>query len=256
MTSSFIFIVSILAFLVVNGTRAQVPAYLQECPTPVSGLLQGGFNPQCIPVPVATLVPTRSKATSKKVHIPWNKCKEDKKVIILDAADDAQDLVTEALEYVVVLRVRVTDEHLSSSGLRQLKTSRVAMEIYTKWFGVFNERRFGIVQEIFERLSTNNFTNYTYVCDCDECGAADADACAWKDIPDVIHLGQFWGASSYGISSRAGIIVHEATHFTKNGGTLDISDYGPEACHEFAKDQPDEAVRNADSYQFFSEDYY
>ncbi|TFK65278.1 zincin [Pluteus cervinus] len=237
MTSSLLFTVSILAFLAVNGARAQVPGYLPECPAPVSGLLNGGSNPQCSPVPVPTLVPTRP---SKKVHIPWNKCNKvhDSKVIILGAADHAKDLVTEAL-----------------NGLRQLNTSRVAMEIYTKWFGVFDERRFGIAQEIFERLNSNNFTSYTYVCSCDECGAEDVSACAWKDIPDVVHLCQFWGATLDG-TSRAGIIVHEATHFTKNGGTLDIGDYGPEACHGLAKAQPDEAVRNADSYEWFAEDYW
>ncbi|TFK66686.1 hypothetical protein BDN72DRAFT_134035 [Pluteus cervinus] len=164
MTSSFLFIVSILAFLAVNCTRAQVPGYIPECAPPVGGLLNGGSNPQCSPVPLPTLVPTRSGTKSKKAHVPWRKCSDKNKLTVLDAADDAMDLVTEALD-----------------GLRQLNTSRVAMEIYTKWFGVFDQRRFGIVQGIFGKLSTNNFTDYTYICDCDECWAADAAACGFRD---------------------------------------------------------------------------
>jgi len=51
---------------------------------------------------------------------------------------------------------------------------------------------------------------------------------------------------------QAGTLVHEASHFTQNGGTNDYA-YGQANCTDLARDYPDYAVMNADSHEFFVE---
>jgi len=51
---------------------------------------------------------------------------------------------------------------------------------------------------------------------------------------------------------QAGTLVHEASHFIQNGGTLDFV-YGQENAMQLARYQPDQAVMNADSHEYFAE---
>lgn len=49
-----------------------------------------------------------------------------------------------------------------------------------------------------------------------------------------------------------GILVHEASHFKANGGTKDYV-YGMEKCKRMARNNPDNAVNNADNYEYFAQ---
>jgi peptidyl-Lys metalloendopeptidase len=72
-------------------------------------------------------------------------------------------------------------------------------------------------------------------------------------IPKVVNLcGAFWRAQDSGTDSKAGTIVHEASHFLSNGGAQDYR-YGHERCLELAINDPDLAIMNADSHEFFAE---
>ena len=44
----------------------------------------------------------------------------------------------------------------------------------------------------------------------------------------------------------------QASHFTANGGTQDYA-YGQSACKSLAQSDPDRAVMNADSHEYFAE---
>ena len=46
-------------------------------------------------------------------------------------------------------------------------------------------------------------------------------------------------------------LVHESSHFLDNGLALDYK-YGGDACKRLAKEDPDKAVANADSFAFFA----
>lgn len=50
----------------------------------------------------------------------------------------------------------------------------------------------------------------------------------------------------------AGTIVHEHTHFDIYGGTRDHA-YGQEPCKALASQDPDTAIANADSHEYFAE---
>lgn len=65
--------------------------------------------------------------------------------------------------------------------------------------------------------------------------------------------GAFWNSELTGEDSKAGTLVHEASHFAQNGATED-NIYGREDCAQLAKTHPGEAVGNADSHEYFAED--
>ena len=50
----------------------------------------------------------------------------------------------------------------------------------------------------------------------------------------------------------AGTLVHEASHFTLNGGTKDAA-YGQDSCKDLAISDPATAILNADSHEYFAE---
>jgi len=52
--------------------------------------------------------------------------------------------------------------------------------------------------------------------------------------------------------SQAGTMIHEASHYTANGGTDDYV-YGQSGAKSLATSNPDEAVFNADNHEYFAE---
>lgn len=62
---------------------------------------------------------------------------------------------------------------------------------------------------------------------------------------------QFWDAPDKGTDSKAGTMIHEMTH--ESGSTLDHQ-YGVPNTKSLAKLYPDDAIRNADNYQYFCEE--
>jgi len=69
----------------------------------------------------------------------------------------------------------------------------------------------------------------------------------------IIHTcALFWTAPATGTDSEAGTIVHEASHFLSNGGTLDKA-HGRDGCRDLAKRDPTLAIMNADSHEYIAE---
>ena len=50
----------------------------------------------------------------------------------------------------------------------------------------------------------------------------------------------------------AGTLIHEFSHFSINGHTYDYY-YGREKSTKLATDNPDDAIFNADNYEYFAE---
>ncbi|TCO54100.1 M35 family metallo-endopeptidase [Actinocrispum wychmicini] len=121
---------------------------------------------------------------------------------------------------------------------------------YQKWFGKWTEKRYDKVTSVFRRIDHDS-DDITYDGDCRE----DALAYVRADDPDHIWLcPDYWDIPLTGVGSQAGTLVHEESHFDVNGGTKDYA-YGTEDCKDLAKDDPNKAVANADSYAFFVETF-
>ena len=122
----------------------------------------------------------------------------------------------------------------------------------------------------FAQIGGNDFSEFAYDC---TCGDPAVYAYVYPDQFGTVYLcGAFWGAPTIGADSQAGTLVHEVTsnlaaasafvglmiyafqasHFTVNGGTKDYA-YGREDSQSLAQSNPDEAVFNADSHEYFAE---
>ncbi|KAM5543347.1 hypothetical protein V8D89_003221 [Ganoderma adspersum] len=118
------------------------------------------------------------------------------------------------------------------------------------WFGLFNPSRHRVATDHFRRINANNFAGFRYDCTCKR---SDVFAFVFANRFGTIFLcGQFWQAPLTGTDSKAGTLVHEASHFTVNGGTRDFA-YGPTAARRLALTSPNQAVFNADNHEYFAE---
>ncbi len=62
----------------------------------------------------------------------------------------------------------------------------------------------------------------------------------------------FWSAPMTGTDSKSGTLVHEMSHFTEVADTDDVV-YGQTGAENLAGKDPDAAIRNADSHEYFAE---
>ncbi|HVF62185.1 MAG TPA: M35 family metallo-endopeptidase [Thermoanaerobaculia bacterium] len=121
---------------------------------------------------------------------------------------------------------------------------------YRTWFGAYTTSRYGTVQNNFQAIH-NTFATKTvsFFCDCKK----KYYAYVYPNRPYEIHLcNVFWTAPMTGIDSKAGTLVHETSHFTVVAGTDDWA-YGTAACQNLANTNPDRAIANADSHEYFAE---
>jgi len=157
-------------------------------------------------------------------------CNPSRQSLLADAAKAAQNYAGGAFSY--------ARSHTSS-------TPR-----YTTWFGAYTAARHDTVVSHFSKINGNDFSSYKFDCTCTE---ADVYAFVNPDDFGTVHLcGAFWNAPMTGTDSKGGTLVHESSHFTRNGGTDDHA-YGQAACKSLAQSDPATAVDNADSHEYFAE---
>lgn len=128
--------------------------------------------------------------------------------------------------------------------------NRASCQRYTTWFGSYTAARWDRV--------TNNFTKVhdalanetiTFNCDCNE----SYYAYVYPSQPYEIWLcNAFWPAPMTGTDSKAGTVIHEASHFNVVADTDDVA-YGHSSCKSLAQNDPNRAIENADSHEYFAE---
>ncbi len=118
---------------------------------------------------------------------------------------------------------------------------------YRTWFGAYTAARWATVKRTFATLKSRiDGKRIRFHCDCSD----DYYAYVYPDAPYNIYIcNVYWNAS---LEDKGGTIVHEMTHFYAVAGTADVV-YGVDGCHDLARNDPDGAVENADSYAYFCE---
>ncbi|KAG8721478.1 hypothetical protein FRC09_007845 [Ceratobasidium sp. 395] len=121
---------------------------------------------------------------------------------------------------------------------------------YTEWFGAWDQGRYQSVFQHYDNIRFNPPT-FNYDCTC-----TDPGIYAYVIIPghfkEVYLCGAFWNAPLEGTDSKAGTIIHEASHFPEYAGTSDHV-YGQGGCRDLARNDPARAAMNADSHEYFAE---
>lgn len=121
---------------------------------------------------------------------------------------------------------------------------------YTGWFGpVDNARATTVARHVAAIRDAFATRPITVDCACSQRWYAYV----YPNEPYTIHVCKaFWTAPLTGTDSKGGTLVHEMSHFTVVAGTDDWV-YGQAAAAALAGSDPDRAIDNADSHEYFSE---
>ncbi|HHL19158.1 MAG TPA: peptidase M35 [Thiothrix sp.] len=143
----------------------------------------------------------------------------------------------------------IAEESLNS--LNNTATSEQATaERYTTWFGSHTSSRYSTVTSHFTKIHDALANQQvTLHCDCTD------SFFAYVFIGDEynIHLcNAFWNAALKGTDSQAGTLIHETSHFTVVAATDDHV-YGQNEAKILAINNPNNAIDNADSHEYFAE---
>lgn len=130
---------------------------------------------------------------------------------------------------------------------------RAAAERYTTWFGSYLSSRYTTVSTHFNAIQDATANKaLKFSCGSPRC-SSNTFAFVYSDSPYEIFLcPAFWAAELTGTDSRAGTIIHELSHFTILGGT-DDHQYGQSSAKQLGATDPNKAINNADSHEFFAE---
>lgn len=121
---------------------------------------------------------------------------------------------------------------------------------YTKWFGTVTSSRQSTVKSHFTNIKSA-FDNQNVVVDC-SCKQSYY-AYVYPTQPYRIYVCKaFWSAPMTGTDSKGGTLVHEMSHFNVVAGT-DDNVYGQSGAAALAISDPNAAVQNADSHEYFAE---
>lgn len=121
---------------------------------------------------------------------------------------------------------------------------------YTKWFGAFDNTRLNLVKNHYTAIKDVYDTKTVNI----DCGCKKTYyAYVYPNQPYNIYVCKaFWAAPVTGTDSRGGTLIHETSHFTATAGTDDWA-YGQSAASSLAVSDPNKAVDNADSHEYFAE---
>jgi hypothetical protein len=143
------------------------------------------------------------------------------------------------------------ESKIYASGAENYLVANTLNSRYTTWFGVFSSPRYNTVRTNFTAIS-NAMDNANVLFDC-TCTQTNVYAYVYPNQPYNIYLcGAFWAAPMTGTDSKAGTLIHEMSHFNVVAGTDDLA-YGQTAARNLAINNPDGAVQNADSHEYFAE---
>jgi len=156
-------------------------------------------------------------------------CTDAQQAILLDARTQASTYAANSEDYLLA----------GTTGLR-----------YTTWFGVYDPGRYSTVTTNFTAISdAMDNAGVTFNCKCKQ----PYYAYVYPNDPYKIYLCKvFWQAPLAGTDSQAGTLIHEMSHFDVVAATDDYV-YGQTGAMDLAITNPDEAVHNADSHEYFAE---
>ncbi len=123
---------------------------------------------------------------------------------------------------------------------------------YVEWFGAYNRPRYSRVTSNFDKIHDALF-NKTISADCPGDCPSNVISYVYPSRPYQIYFcDAFFRAPLTGTDSKAGTIIHEVSHFNVVAGTNDVV-YGQSGSRSLARNNPNAAITNADSHEYFAE---
>jgi peptidyl-Lys metalloendopeptidase len=141
-------------------------------------------------------------------------------------------------------------ENLSDAAHSYLQTGSSNSVRYNTWFGAYDASRWNAVEYNFYMIHdalANKQINFD--CKCKQ----PYFAYVYPNDPYKIYLCKvFWQVNQTGTDSQAGTIIHETSHFDVVAQTDDHV-YGQSGAMALADSDPNLAIENADSHEYFAE---
>ena len=183
-------------------------------------LTAAGRVPTARPTPPPTPGPGQSS---------FNACTEPQISALNNARLDARNYASNAEDYLIA----------NTQGPR-----------YTTWFGAYISTRYNTVKSNFTEISdAMDNAGIAFDCKCKQ----NYYAYVYPNQPYKIYLCKvFWSAPATGTDSKAGTLIHEMSHFDVVAGTDDVV-YGQTGAMNLASTDPNLAITNADSHEYFAE---
>ena len=123
---------------------------------------------------------------------------------------------------------------------------------YTTWFGAYSSSRYNSVKQNFTAIDAaldQSGGQIKVNCGCKQ----SYYAYVYPNRPyEIFVCRAFWNAPVTGTDSKAGTLIHETSHFDVVAGTDDVV-YGQTGAKNLALSDPNSAINNADSHEYFGE---
>lgn len=139
---------------------------------------------------------------------------------------------------------------MSDGALSYLGGTPTASARYTTWFGAFSTAGWSTAKSHFTAIADAFDTKPITV----DCGCRKKYyAYVYPTQPYVIYVcNVFWTAPLSGTDSKGGTLIHEMSHFNVVASTDDWT-YGQSSCKSLAISDPQRALDNADTHEYFAE---
>jgi peptidyl-Lys metalloendopeptidase len=150
----------------------------------------------------------------------------------------------------LLLQARNQAKTYSNESRDYLNSHSSGTPRYLEWFGAYSSSRYSTVKNHFVAIA-DAMTNagVTFDCKCRQ----PYYAYVYPNQPYKIYLCRvFWQAPLSGTDSKAGTLIHEMSHFDVVAGTDDVV-YGQAGARNLADTDPNAAITNADSHEYFAE---
>lgn len=173
------------------------------------------------------------------------RARKARKVKFGNCSDEQQAAVHDALDAAITMANAARDDLDNAPSWARPNAPR-----YREWFGEYNSGRYAKASDHFREIA-DALANKSmkFFCNC----KSDDFAYVVPWMPHHIHLCKaFWNAALTGTDSQAGTLIHEMSHFWVVANTNDRV-YGQPACRSLAIGNPDSALDNGDSHEYFAE---
>ena len=168
---------------------------------------------------------------------------DDRSIVTASCSTTQQPLLTSAMTFAINYTINANSYFAADT-----RTSR-----YTTWFGKYSLPRYTFVQSNFGKiLNVLQNQTITFDCSCNIAGGLSYVYPAKTENKRVYLCPDFWRYPTSGKESKAGVMVHEISHFNDVGKTDDLS-FLQSGAKKLAVKKPIKAIINADSYKYFAE---
>jgi len=190
---------------------------------------KGTFSSSKLVVSNTVVLTTTKPALTTRVKTPYP-CSNAEYNEIVDAGESLVPLITRARQVI-------------NTG---------NSDTYLEWFGTYTDGRWAIAEEVIRLIQLNTVVDYA----CDDMAGVYAYVYPADATHTIYCCSVFWGINKIGgFDTQAGTLLHELSHFNNIGGTGDWA-YGTAACRNLANNNPNNAVNNADSFEYFGESLF